>query len=136
MSDISVTDANVLASSVAQVQRAIAGAAVERGQPIYLDSADGYSAKPADADAATTAVAVGIALNQADDGQPVDYVVEDPSFTPGGTTVPGTIYCVSTNAGGIAPWADLASGDFVTVLGVGLASNKLALKINVSGEDI
>lgn len=136
MSDITVTDASVLASSSAVIQRAIAGAAIERGQPIYLDASDNYEAKPADADAAASAAAVGIALNQADAGQPVEYVTEDPGFTPGGTTVPGTIYVVSTGAGGIAPWADLGSGDFVTVLGVGLASNKLHLKIIPSGEDI
>lgn len=136
MSDISITAANVVASSSAVIRRAIAGGTITAGQPIYLDSSDSYSAKAADADASASANVVGVALNGASDGQPVDYVVEDPSFTPGGTTTAGTPYFASTNAGGICPIADLASGDYVAFLGIGLSSNKLFLRIAASGQAI
>lgn len=136
MSDISITAANVQISGNAQTRRVIAGGAITRGQPVYQDAADSFRVKACDADVAASAVALGIALADVATGQPVDVVTADPAFTPGGTTVAGTIYVASPNAGGIAPWADLGTADFVTVLGVGLASNKLHLRPIVSGAAI
>jgi hypothetical protein len=46
----------------------------------------------------------------------------------------GIIYCVSATAGGIAPSADLTTGDYVTILGVGATTNRLAVDIFVSDQ--
>jgi hypothetical protein len=45
----------------------------------------------------------------------------------------GQVYVASTNAGGIAPYADLGSGDYVTILGVATTATNLKLSINQSG---
>lgn len=134
MTDISVTAANVVASNAAVRKRGIAGATITAGQTLYADSAASYVLKLADNDAsAATAVIVGIALNGAAAGQPVEYVVEDPDFTPGATVAAGTIYVASSTAGGIAPAADLGQGDYCTVLFVGKSTSKAVMKLIAAG---
>ena len=44
----------------------------------------------------------------------------------------GAVYVVSANAGGIAPVADLGSGDYVTLLGIATSTTNLKLSISVS----
>lgn len=128
MAALTVTASSVAASASATINRAgTAGASITAGQPVYIDTADGNELKPAQATSAKHA-AVGIALNNAEDGQPVAYASKDPSFTPGATLVTGTVYCVGdTTAGDIDPVADLGSGDFVTVLGVATSTSVLNL---------
>jgi hypothetical protein len=137
MADLSITAANVLASdSATPVRRGIAGATITAGQVLYVDTAADNVLKLADADVLASAAVAGIALNGAATGQPVEYVEADPDFTPGATTVAGTTYYLSTTAGAICPVGDLATGDFVTVLGIGLASNGLHLRPVVSATAI
>jgi hypothetical protein len=133
MADLSITAANVIASSNKTVIRGTAGATITAGMPLYLDSTDGKY-KPADANGANDATRVrGIAAHGASDGQPIELVAEDPSFTPGCTVAAGDVLIVSATAGGVAPAADAAQGWFVTVLGVGIGSNKIALKLSAAG---
>ena len=74
---------------------------------------------------------LAIALCGASAGQPVVVATSDTGgITIGGTTTVGTIYCVSATAGGICPWADLASTNYVTILGVGQTGNKI---VTISG---
>ncbi len=118
MADLAVTAANVLASSAAVKERGTAGATITAGQVLYIDTADSNKLKLADCDSATTAVrnVAGIALHGATSGQPIEYVIEDSSFTPGGTLTVGLVYCSSNTAGGIMPSADLSTGEYPTVL--------------------
>jgi len=123
MADLSVTAGSVLASSSAKTRKGIAGATITAGQTLYEDtSALDASGKPklklADSDDASAVVrnCCGIALNGASAGQPVVFVEEDPSFTPGASLVVGTTYVLSDTAGGIMPAADLEIGDYPTVL--------------------
>ena len=52
----------------------------------------------------------------------------------GGTVAVGQAYVVSAaNAGGIAPYADLASTNQVTLLGVGQTTSRIKLAGNASG---
>jgi len=123
MTDLSVTPGSVLASSGAKIRKGIAGATITAGQTLYEDTATlDASGKPklklADSDDASVVVrnCCGIALNGASAGQPVFFVDEDASFTPGGTLVIGTTYVLSDTPGGIMPAADLEIGDYPTVL--------------------
>lgn len=137
MSDISITPANVLASdSATPVRRGIAGATIGAGHVLYVDTAADNVLKLADADALASSQVAGIALNGAAVGQPVEYIEADPEFAPGGTTVAGTTYYLSTTAGAICVIGDLASGDYVTVMGVGLAGNLIHLRPIVSATAI
>lgn len=133
MADVVVTAAEVLPDASTQIIDVIFGATVTAGQTIYLDAADGNKAKLADANASAAAAATkGIAMNGGAAGQPGKMAIAgtlDPGFTVG----VGSIYVQSANAGAIAPVADLASGHFVTVLGVGITASQLALIMKNAG---
>lgn len=133
MADISITAANVLPGSNARTENGTFGATVTQGQAVYLDASDGKY-KLADNDNATAAVRRprGIALNAGSNGQPATIQTSG-SITIGGTLTAGTVYVLSSTAGGIAPQADLASGDDVVILGVATSTTVLALDIQISG---
>lgn len=129
MTDLVVTAANVLASGQAQKETGVAGAVLTAGQEVYKELATGLF-KLTDCDSATAEVRniYGVTLNGAAIGQPVAVAKEDPDFTPGATLTKGSRYYASGTAGGIAPEADLASGDHVALLGVATSTTKLALR--------
>jgi hypothetical protein len=102
---------------------------------IYADGDDNGDLKACQADGtAAEAACVGIALNAASDGQPLSYLGKG-SINLGATLTIGTIYIVSDD-GAIAPSADAASSDFVTVLGIATTAALLDLDINASGIEV
>jgi len=133
MADISITAANVVKGSNAVVEAGTAGATITAGQVVYKDAADGKY-KLADADSATAAAKAprGIALNGASDGQPLS-IIRSGDVTIGATLTPGTAYYLSPVAGGIAPLADVASGDDVVLLGLAESASVLAVDIQITG---
>ena len=134
MADLTITAANVVKGATAKVLQGTYGATVTAGQTVYADAADNGRFKPADADAATAAAraTAGIALNSGSAGQPAD-IQTDGLITIGGTVTVGEIYVQSATPGGIAPAADLVTGDSVTVLGVGVSASQIDLNIHRSG---
>lgn len=133
MADLSVTAANVIASGSAVKSFGIAGEAITAGQAIYKNTADNNKLYKADCTTAAKAVCCGIALNGGSAGQQIDYVIEDPDFTPGATlslsvaAVDG-VYILST-AGGICPSVDAAASDYPVVLFVAKSASKAVMKI-------
>jgi hypothetical protein len=77
--------------------------------------------------------AAGIALHAALSGQPLRILIEGTVALGTTTVVLGGVYVVSATAGGIAPVADVASTNYVTILGVAVTTAQLRLKINASG---
>ena len=130
MADITVTAANVKAGANAVVKTVTAGVAINAGQVVYQDTSD-KKYKLADADALATAKVAGIALNDAATDQPLEVQTAG-DIDVGGTVVVGEIYLVSITAGGIAPEAEVVTGDFVSILGIGTVSNKLKMQILIS----
>ena len=133
MADLSITATEVLAGAGADTENGIAGEALTAGQVVYKLSTDKKFYK-ADCDSAGKTSVYGIALNGAAAGQPVS-VQKSGSITIGATAAPtvGEIYVLSGTAGGIAPEADLASGDTVSILGVGESASSIQLRINNTG---
>lgn len=133
MADLTITASSVIAGSGAKLVHGTAGASITAGQVVYLDSADNEY-KLADNDSATAAVRspAGIALHAAADGQPLTIISKGP-VTIGATTAVGTVYILSATAGGIAPIADAASGDYVTVLGIGTSTTVIDVLIHEAG---
>lgn len=132
MADLTVTAANVLPSANAVAQRGTAGEAITRGQGLYRNANDGKLYKAV----ATNLVAaefVGIALQDAGANQPILYCAEDSDFTPGATLVTGTAYVVSATAGGLAPIADLVTGNIVSVVMLAKSTTKAVLRRINSG---
>ena len=135
MSDLSLTAANVDAASSASIATGTLGATSTAGQVVYLDASTDKR-RLADADASqASANAVGILLGGGSDNQPVHYIVVG-DVDVGATLTVGEIYVVSGTAGGIAPEADLASSDWVTVLGVATAADNLKVSILASGAQV
>jgi hypothetical protein len=133
MADITITAASVLASTTAKNNRGVAGQAITAGQVVYLDGTDNRY-KLAIATSKPTAEALGIATNNAAAGQPLIVAEFDENLSIGGTVVVGTVYVLSAAAAGaIAPVADLAAGNFVTLLGVAKTAGTIKLLVTRSG---
>lgn len=132
MADVTVTAIEVLPASDTIYADGIAGATITAGQTIYLDSATN-TIKLADANASSaTADMKGIAMHGAASGQPVRYAAGG-SIDPGFTVGVGTVYVLSATAGGIAPVADLATGLYPVIVGVGTSASNLKLSLFKGG---
>jgi hypothetical protein len=139
MAALTVTATQVLPGAAADTippvfETAIAGAAITAGQPVYLDAAGLY--QPADSDSsALTATVVGMALNGAAAGQPVRVqTAGDVTMGAGAAPAVGTLYCVGPTAGDVVPVADLANPSRVSLIGVGIAGNKIRLRPWATGQ--
>lgn len=118
MTDVSQTAASVKWVSGKRPFVGKAGAAIAAGNQLYLDLTT-LKYKLADADNADTSEFAGVALSDGVDGR--DMLIAPPGavINWGATLTAGTIYVMSTTAGGVAPWADLSAGDYVVVLAIG-----------------
>lgn len=134
MADVSVTGASVIPASGSLVQAVTAGATVTAGQVVYKDTSDSNQYKPADSDAAASAVGAGIAITDAEDEQPFVICTQgDLAVGTAGCVSIGTPYVVSSNAGGIAPFADAGSANYITHLGIATLDTTITLRVQSSG---
>lgn len=133
MADLIIVASSVVPGSGALVASGTAGATITAGQCVYFDSSDGKY-KLADCDSATAAVrnVVGIALNGASNGQPIDVLTHG-DLTINSVLTGGIPYFLSPTAGGICPIADIAVGDYYTLIGIAKSATVLSVKINASG---
>jgi hypothetical protein len=136
MADITITGP-VLVDNLANTETLIAQVAIAAGKTVYRDDSNSGKANLADADASASAQCIGIAINTAAAGEPVIVAKSGATITQTGTTFSkGVTYYVSTTAGGIAPFADLASGDYPTSLGIATSTSALKINITISGVTI
>lgn len=133
MTDLVITAANVVPGTNAKKKTGTAGATITAGQTVYLDTSDNKY-KAYDADSATAAVRTlaGIALHGASNGQPLTIQYEG-NITIGATVAAGVIYVGSDTAGGIMPAADIETGDYVTVIGIGISTTQIKMALIDSG---
>lgn len=133
MADLTITAANVVAGSGSRQANVTAGASVTAGQVVYEDTATDTH-KLADNNSATAAARSpkGIALHAATSGQPLTIHKSGP-ITIGATLTPGVAYYLSDTPGGICPVADLASGEYPTIIGIALSASVLDVKFHESG---
>ncbi len=133
MADLSITASQVVPAGNPNTYSA--GAAITAGQTVYVSGGTAYLA---DCDnTSTTAGMRGIAVCSAASGQKV--VVQSSGTIVIGAAASiteGTVFVLSDTAGGIKPVADLASGDYVTYIGVGDDSNGIVLNIHASGVQV
>jgi hypothetical protein len=133
MADLTITAASVIAGNGAKTDRGIAGATITAGQVVYLDATDNKY-KLADNDSATAAVRspAGIALHAALAGQPLVVLVSG-LITIGATVAAGDVYCLSSTPGAICPSADIAAGDYNTIVGIGTSTTVLDVRFHEAG---
>lgn len=134
MADISVTAASVkLKSNVKPPTVVQVGESVTQGQPGYAKASDAGKYWRADADTAEEALATGVFMTPASANGHAMFAGPGCIIDLGATLVVGQVYVVSANAGGIAPYSDLASGDFVTIVGVPSAAGTIELVMKATG---
>lgn len=138
MVDLVITASQVAPGSNAVITPGTAGATITQGQALYLDPATNtWKLAIADATASHTGT-VGIALNAASSGQPINVQTGgDIILGAGAAPAIGTAYMASINAGGIAPAAAAGAGNFSALLGVGLGPNgaPTTLRLACKGND-
>lgn len=127
MADLTITAASVKVKSVtSQPLLGVVGESVTQGQPCYLKSSDSKYWK-ADADTLAEAAATVVALTPAATDGYALFAKAGATIDLGATLTVGQVYVVSATAGGICPYADLGSGDFVTIIGVPTAADSIEL---------
>lgn len=132
MADLTITAASVLSVSGTR-ENGLAGASITAGQVVYADTATGtYKLADANGASATIKTARGIALHAAANGQPL-AVQTTGSVTIGATLTAGTSYYLSDTPGGICPFADVGSGENVSLIGIAASTTVLALNITNTG---
>jgi hypothetical protein len=133
MADITITPANVIAAAGASLASGIAGATITAGKIVHASPANGRMIL-SDADAAGIGLVTKfyIALNGASDGQPVALAAAG-DIALGVSMTAGTSYYLSPVAGGIAPRADVLTGDNVIFLGTARSTSVLAFSPLISG---
>jgi len=134
MADLVITASQVKKGAGADVFNGISGASINAGQLCYLDAADNQL-KLVDADvSAIVSTIKGVALCDAETDQPLQVqTLGTITIGAAASVSKGEIYVASGTAGGIAPEGDLAVSDFVSILGVGDASDGIVLSIFNSG---
>lgn len=130
MADLSITAPNVIATGT--IESATAGETITAGQVVRRDATASNKLKKALNTSAANAAAWGIALNGASNDQPADVLTRGNLDVGSGVAV-GAVYVVSAASGAIAPATDLLSGEFVTVLGIGISASVIAVDIQRSG---
>lgn len=132
MADISITAANVkTGASTTRVQLVQGGEAITQGQPVYLASDGKYYQTDAN-DTAIKAQAKGIAMTPAaTDGYFI--MANDGLVNLGATLAVGQVYVCSATKGGIAPYGDLTTNDYVTILGIATTTALLDINFIISG---
>jgi len=126
MADITITAANFIPSSSAVYLGTvcIAGETITAGQPVFLHTDNKYY--KASAGTAANATAIGIAANGAAANQRFNVVSSDTAAACGsvfGTA--GKALVLSATPGSLAPYADMVSGDYVTIVGVSTAATTM-----------
>lgn len=129
MTDITITPANVVSGSNASIASGTAGAAIAAGDVVYLASASKkWLLADADSTTAEARKAIGFALNTATLNQPVSVQIGG-DITLGGVLTAGTSYFLSDEPGKACPVADLATGDYVCLLGLAKSTSVLAIDV-------
>lgn len=126
MAALTFTAASVLLTGGLQVT-GVAGGTVARGNVVRLNTSNQYVV--AVNDSAANAAATGIALDDAASGQPVTIASLDRGGVLAGVATNGAVgkvYVLGT-AGAILPVDDVAGGEFITVVGVGVLTSTIQL---------
>lgn len=128
MADISITAANVVATSKVTIEQTKAGATIVQGEIVYKE-ASSAKCKLADNDSATAEVRAvhGMALNAAADGQPLAIAKNGSEVAVGAVLTAGVDYYLSGTPGKICPRADVTTGDDPIRIGIALSTSVLQL---------
>ncbi len=129
MAALTITKANVAWVSGPVSVDQILGEAADAGMMVYQKAADSkwYKAQDDGTAEEAGAVGVGMLLATGDAANARVSIARPGAIVSVGTGTAGVVYTLADGAGAIGPVADCGSGDKVTVVGLGIGSNKLQL---------
>lgn len=138
MADLSITAANVaIVDGSPQVRPVQVGVAVTQGQVGYKSASNDDKYALADADLSEAgAKAECIFLTSAGSDGFALAAFKGSNIDVGATLTVGERYYVSGTAGGIAPSGDLATGDYVTLIGIATATDTMKLIFEQTGVQV
>lgn len=131
MAVVNWSTAAIVPSNTGLVRNMTAYVAIAAGQAVYEDLTQGGKANLADADALVSSLVVGIAVNTAKAGEPVQVAISGNTITAstGTPLVVGRMYGLSVTAGALAPEADFGTdpttGDFPCFIGFAISTTAL-----------
>ena len=132
MPDLVLVPTAVVPGDNAQYSNGIAGVTIAAGDVCYLDGATQKYFLADSSDAAKSRVR-GIAGHSASVGQPVRMQTGGVLNLGSALLTVAEMYVLSpTNPGKIAPISDMASGDFLTIVGLGQTTSLLQLRLWVT----
>jgi hypothetical protein len=131
MATLTITAANVGTGVGANVQPFIVGQATNHGKVLYVDAADS-KAKPTTVTAAATAKAVGLNVTYGSgDNASVLVIISGPLYL--GAILTAGVEYYADSSGNISTKDELASGEFITRLGIAISTTVLQVKIDATG---
>lgn len=136
MANLPVTAANVIPSALNNgISRLTAGVNITAGQVLYRDANNlAQLAGALIVVSGTPITPIGIAVNSATAGQPVDYVASDPDFSPGASfpqfgTGTSNVYVLSQTPGSLCLPGDLGPGAQPVIMLLPNGTNTAVLQI-------
>lgn len=139
MAAYTITASEVTAAAGATVVTGIAGAAITAGQALYLDATTNTLKLAQNDGTAAEATCVGVAINSASAGQPVSYVAQgdvnlDTAALTGATK--GEVTTLGATAGGLYPNEDVATTQYVSIVGIMVTSNPGVLRVAINNTGV
>ena len=131
MADINFTENSVKPTSTTVKARAKFGATITQGMALYLDTTDGEYKIAHCETSATTANASALALTSGADGQP-GWVATGGDVTVDNLSLAAPVLILSAS-GGVCPSADLATNDYITIIGAAKSTTVLSLSFKPTG---
>lgn len=127
MADLVITATSVVPGTNAEIRSGTAGETIAAGKRVYKSSTTSkYMLADTNSATAEARRATGISLNGASLNQPLDVQVGG-TITIGATLTAGLAYYGSDTPGGIAPVADVGSGEYVEITGVASSTTEMIL---------
>lgn len=135
MADVTIAAGAVTCRVGDPVLTKVAQVAISGGQAVYEDLSNSGKFNLADADVEASAKMIGIAVGDAAAGEYCTIALVGSVITTAGgaSFTKGVVYYVSTTAGGLAPFADLASGDYVTLAVLALSTTTALVLGTIGG---
>ena len=132
MPDLSITATAVVSALQPNVTTKAAGATITAGQSVYLDAATNrWLLADCDGAAVAARTPAGIALNGGAINQPI-AVKTSGDVTINAVLTVGEAYFQSPTPGGIAPRADVLSGDLLVLIGFAKSTTVLTVSIQAA----
>ncbi len=119
-----MTAANVVPGSNGEFLDVIAGGAITAGQAAYRDPSTGKYL-PGKKGASAAGLCVGIAVDGAAGINQPCRLQTGGDMVIGATVAIGVVYIPGTASGGICPTADATTGDYVSILALGISTTTL-----------